>query len=426
MRKCDWDGSATIQRPGGDDEPFVYSGTLVVQGRRSWRSRGPGSTPRSGRSGGLCRRSKLEKTDAAEADQQAGAQPRDRRRLAKRLVVIAYGLTRGDWLHGFLAGVALAMAMLPEEFPVVLTIFLALGAWRISRKQVLTRRMPAIEILGSATVLCVDKTGTLTLNQMSVGQLYAHGKSLLLECTKPTTAGGLPLPLSSVSWQASEIPSIRWRRPFHCWGTSAWIRSEHIHGDWTLVQQYPLSTELLAISHVWQSTKGSDYVIAAKGAPEAIADLCHLVAGREANCREQVGDDGGRGLRVLAVAEGAACRQTDLPRRATRFDFTYLGLVGLVDPVGPRMSPMRSRNATARACGLMMITGDYPDHRANIARQIGLGSPGRHHHGALNSMRWATKIWPIAFVTSTSSPELCPSRSCVSLTRSKAMAKSSR
>ena len=93
------------------------------------------------------------------------------------LAVVVYGLTRGNWLDGFLAGITLAMAMLPEEFPVVLTIFLALGAWRISQKQVLTRRVPAVETLGAAKVLCVDKTGTLTMNRMAVRQLFAQGKS---------------------------------------------------------------------------------------------------------------------------------------------------------------------------------------------------------------------------------------------------------
>ncbi|MCX6000081.1 MAG: HAD-IC family P-type ATPase, partial [Chloroflexi bacterium] len=93
------------------------------------------------------------------------------------IMAIVYGFTVGDWLDGFLASITLAMAILPEEFPVVMTVFLALGAWRISQSQVLTRRMPAIETLGSTTVLCVDKTGTLTMNRMSVNRLFAAGES---------------------------------------------------------------------------------------------------------------------------------------------------------------------------------------------------------------------------------------------------------
>ena len=90
------------------------------------------------------------------------------------VVIVLYGATRGNWMSGFLAGIALAMSLLPEEIPVVLTVFLAIGAWRMSQRRVLTRRMPAIEALGSATVLCVDKTGTLTLNQMTVRRLFAR------------------------------------------------------------------------------------------------------------------------------------------------------------------------------------------------------------------------------------------------------------
>ncbi|TXN25271.1 HAD-IC family P-type ATPase, partial [Lacisediminihabitans profunda] len=101
-------------------------------------------------------------------------------------VAVIYGLTRGVWLQGILAGIATAMAILPEEFPVVLTIFLALGAWRMSQKHVLTRRTPVIETLGSATVVCVDKTGTLTMNSMTVRELLVDGSTHALD--------GRPLP----------------------------------------------------------------------------------------------------------------------------------------------------------------------------------------------------------------------------------------
>ena len=96
-------------------------------------------------------------------------------------MVVVYGLTRGDWLKGFLAGITLAMAMVPEEFPVVLTIFLALGAWRLSKVKVLARRVPVVETLGSATVLCVDKTGTLTVNRMSIRKLVVDGTTYDVE-----------------------------------------------------------------------------------------------------------------------------------------------------------------------------------------------------------------------------------------------------
>ncbi len=94
---------------------------------------------------------------------------------ASLFLVLAFGLMRGDWLAALLAGIALPMALLPQEFTVVLTVLPALGAWRLSKEKVLTRRIAAIETLGATSVLCVDKTGTLTENRMTVAQLYAQG-----------------------------------------------------------------------------------------------------------------------------------------------------------------------------------------------------------------------------------------------------------
>ena len=96
------------------------------------------------------------------------------------IVIIVYGITRGDWIVGFLAGLSLSMAILPEEFPVVLMIFMSLGAWRMSKRHVLTRNTAAIEMLGAATVLCVDKTGTLTMNKMILSSLFCQRRLHLI------------------------------------------------------------------------------------------------------------------------------------------------------------------------------------------------------------------------------------------------------
>ena len=176
VRKATWDGVTTIGRPGGDDLPFVYSGSMVVQGHGIARVQTTGLRTELGKIGKA-----LQTVEEEETPLQ-----RETGRLVRTLavaglflcvlVVVVYGLTRGDWIDGILAGLTLAMAMVPEEFPVVLTVFLALGAWRISKRQVLTRRAPAVETLGSTTVLCVDKTGTLTMNRMAVRKLFADGK----------------------------------------------------------------------------------------------------------------------------------------------------------------------------------------------------------------------------------------------------------
>ncbi len=175
VRKSACEGEVGMERPGGEDLPFVFSGTLVVQGFGIAEVRATGVGTEIGKIGRALQTIEPEETLLQKETGQ----------LVQRLalvglslcgiVVVVYGLTRMNWLNGLLAGITLAMAMLPEEFPVVLTVFLALGAWRISRKRVLTRRVPAVETLGSTTVLCVDKTGTLTLNKMTVAKIFAGG-----------------------------------------------------------------------------------------------------------------------------------------------------------------------------------------------------------------------------------------------------------
>ena len=169
---------AEMGRPGGEDSPFVFSGTLVVQGKGIGRVLATGGRAEIGRIG---------KALTALEEEPTRTQ-RDTATVVKRIawvglalatsVAVAYGVTRGDWLNGLLVGITLAMAILPEELPVVLTVFLGLGAWRISKRQVLTRRVPAVEMLGATTVLCVDKTGTLTQNRMTLTSLCAGDADL--------------------------------------------------------------------------------------------------------------------------------------------------------------------------------------------------------------------------------------------------------
>jgi Ca2+-transporting ATPase len=285
------------------------------------------------------------------------------------VVIVVYGLTRGDWLSATLAGITLAMAMLPEEFPVVLTVFLALGAWRVSKSNVLTRRMPAIEMLGAATVLCSDKTGTITQNRMTVRELRTDSGAFVVN--------GEPLPevfheILEYAVLASPIdPFDPMDTAFKVLGERFLAQTEHLHGDWTLVKEYPLSEKLLALSHVWRSPDGGDYVIAAKGAPEAIADLCHVDEPRLEAIIAQVSEMADEGLRVLGVAHASFHTADGLPEVQHDFDFTFIGLVGLQDPI---REDVPDAVAQARTAGMrvVMITGDYPGTARSIAEDAGL------------------------------------------------------
>jgi Ca2+-transporting ATPase len=355
-------------RPGGDDQPHVYAGTLIVRGSGLAEVVATGPRSEVGRIG-----TSLEALETGHTPLQDEIS-----RIVKIVatvglllcaaLVVLYGLTRGNWLEGFLAGIALAMAVLPEEFPVVLTIFMALGAWRISRSHVLTRRLPAVEALGSATVLCTDKTGTLTENRMTVARLWAPGTLHVVS--------GAPLPeavhevLEFGILASRRDPFDPMEKAFQRLGEAALAGTEHLHSSWQLVREYPLSPELLAVSQVWRSPDGERLVVAAKGAPEAIAEVCHLERASAAEVLAEVAAMGADGLRVLAVAR-AWFGRGELPAGQHDFDFELVGLVGLEDPVRPGV-----REAVEECAGagvrVVMITGDSPDTARAIARQVGL------------------------------------------------------
>ncbi|HSK09047.1 MAG TPA: HAD-IC family P-type ATPase, partial [Vicinamibacterales bacterium] len=371
VRKRAAAGDPAPLRPGGDEAPCVYSGTLVVSGKGVARVSAVGQQTELGRIGRALESVQVEDTSIQ----------RETRRLVRDLallglvlcvaVVVVYGLTRGDWMQALLAGLTLAMATLPEEFPVVLTIFLALGAWRLSRHSVLTRRVAAVETLGAATVLCVDKTGTLTLNQMDVRKLSASDGSSLN--VRPDS-GELPEEFHEVVEFAilasHRDPFDPMEKAFRRLGDRFLAQTEHLHEDWTLVREYELSPELLAMSRVWRSRETDDYVIAAKGAPEAIADLCHLDETAFARLSDQVAALAGEGLRVLGVAR-SRFKPEPLPVAQHDFTFELLGLVGLEDPVRPTAVDA-VKECRAAGIRVVMITGDYAGTAENIARQAGL------------------------------------------------------
>jgi Ca2+-transporting ATPase len=374
VRKAMGRTDSEMSRPGGEDQPCLYSSTLVVQGYGFAQVRAIGQATEVGKIGKSLTAIAQESTSL---QRETGRLVRDLALLGLSLcavVVVVYGLTRADWLNGFLAGITLAMAMLPEEFPVVLTIFLALGAWRISASKVLTRHVPVVETLGSASVLCVDKTGTLTQNCMSVERIFAGGE--FMDVSRPDG----PLPekfheLVEFGILASQRdPFDPMEKAIKQMGEEYLAATEHLHQDWMLLHEYPLSKSLLAMSQVWKSPDGRDYVIAAKGAPEAVADLCHLDPDRIQVLGADIHEMAGGGLRILGVAK-ASFSESDLPGEQHDFTFELLGLLGLADPLRSAV-PDAVKECNAAGIRVVMITGDYLGTALNIGRQIGLKSDG--------------------------------------------------
>ena len=367
-------------KPGGNDLPFVYSGTLIVQGKGLGRVLATGKETQIGRIG---------RTLTTIAPEPARAQVETAhvvRRLAiaaallSVMVTLVYGYHRGSWLQAALVGIAFAMAIMPEELPVVLSAFLGLGAWRIAQHGVLTRYLPAIETLGAATVLCVDKTGTITANQMKVAALWTpNGETW--------SCGGEALP--DAFHEILEFGVLASHRdPFD--PTERAIAdalqrflagTEHVHRSWSLVSEYPLSREILAMSRVWSAEGAAgERVIAAKGAPEAISDLCHLSADATAAVTSAVESLASLGLRVLGVAR-ALYSSASLPPSQHDFDFQFIGLVALEDPVRPGVSDAINE-AYSAGIRTIIITGDYPSTAVSVAQAIGLAGAERYITGA--------------------------------------------
>ncbi|HQS81847.1 MAG TPA: cation-translocating P-type ATPase [Thiobacillus sp.] len=375
VRKAAGDGQPAAARPGGDDLPWVYSGTLVVQGQGVARVTATGPRTEIGRIG--------------KSLQALRPEPSPLQRQVRRMmwafallgailcgvVVVLYGLTRDAWLEALLAGITLAISLLPQEFLVVLTVFLALGAWRISRSRVLTRRIPALETLGAATILCADKTGTITENRMTVTQLVTRDACYAVDYAHANTLPEAFHELVEFSVLASLVdPFDPMEKAFRRLADHYLAGTEHLHDDWSLEQHYPLSRDMLAMSHGWKATQRDEYVVAAKGAPEAIADLCHLSAAETAAIAEQADHLAGQGLRVLAIAQ-ATFNGTAWPPQQHDFPFVFLGMIALADPVRVRV-PEAIRVARRAGMRVVMITGDYPGTAEAVAREAGIDMGG--------------------------------------------------
>jgi Ca2+-transporting ATPase len=367
------DAKATDQ-PGGDGLPSVFSGTLVTAGQGIAEIVATGMRSEIGKIGKALQQVKPEATLLQKETGRLVRTFAIVALLACAFVVITFALTRGGgaeaWKQGLLAGIAMAMATLPEEFPVVLTVFLALGAWRISRNNVLTRRMPAVETLGAATVLCVDKTGTLTQNRMTLRRLSIADTSIDL----PNLQGELPESLHDLLENAilasKRDPFDPMERALHEAGDRLLRNTEHLHPAWSLAREYPLTPELLAVSHAWHTGSEDHVVVSAKGAPEAIADLCHLSKDDQESLNRKVAVLASQGLRVLGVAR-AVTHKGLLPEKHHDLELEFVGLLGFEDPL---RSTVPAAVAACRTAGVRvaMITGDYPATAQAIARQVGL------------------------------------------------------
>ncbi len=359
---------AVIKQLGAsDDQQYVASGTMVVAGHGLARVTATGVATEIGKIG--------------RSIEQIRDEPTRLHAQTKRLVrvfagvglslsaiaVVVIGVSQGEWLQGLLSGITLAMSVLPEEFAVVLTVFIAMGAWRISQHRVLTRRSATIETLGAATVLCTDKTGTLTENRMTVAAVWTKdGRWEEGENEYPASVKSL-IKTAALASKPDAVDPME--RAIIQAAHQRFGISEHRNIGWTFVREYALSPSLLALSHVWRDSAGQWHV-AAKGAPEAILELCRLGGDAASDIRVAANELASRGMRVLAVATAVSDGEP-LASDQHGLALQFQGLLALEDPLRADV-PQAMAQCSRAGIRVVMITGDYPSTALAMARQAGI------------------------------------------------------
>jgi Ca2+-transporting ATPase len=317
-------------------------------------------------------------TDLAKTSEVPSLLQRRARRLIRFIGTLAFFLAmiqiglniwwnQAPLLPSILAGIAFAMAILPEEIPVILTVFLALGAWRLAQKKVLTRRITAVEALGGITLLAVDKTGTLTLNRMSVCEIKGDAGKVSLyakQASLPDSVDPMEMALKVYYQQITTLGSLS--------------RDLNTQFFSSAVHEYALSSDLLAMTRVYETDVKNQYLIATKGAPEAIVDLCQLSFSERDRVHADIANMTSKGLRVLGVARAFWTNPTGndtscivWPESQRNFVYEYIGLVGFEDPPRPDVSEALKRCFEA-GVRVVMMTGDHLGTAISIARKIGL------------------------------------------------------
>ena len=380
VRKSEWDEKLKQQRPGGDDLPFIYSGSMVTSGRGVARVTSTGLNTEIGKIGKSLEKIKDEDTLLHKETAKIVRFIAIIGIILCIIVVLFYAIIKGDIMSGFLSGITLSMAILPEEFPIVLLIFLTLGAWRISKKKVLTRRSAAIETLGAATVLCTDKTGTLTLNKMELSSLYSNGSFYELSnfaATDLSEKFKILLECGVLASQKDPFDPIE--KELNKMGNLYLKDLENKYKGFELIKEYPLSKKMLALSHVWQSENKNNLVITSKGAPEAVLELCHASESQKKETLDKVKEMSDKGMRVLGVSK-AIFTGKDLPTNQHDFEFEFVGLLGFIDPIRSS-APDAVREVYQAGMRVIMITGDYPGTAQYVAKKIGIKNPEKYLTG---------------------------------------------
>jgi Ca2+-transporting ATPase len=359
-------GAAATAGPAPEER--VLSGTLLVRGNGVGRVIATGARSEIGRIGAVLGAGVIERPRLQSDTRRLVLAAAIAGFVVSATATLLYGLLRGHWLQAFLAGIALGMAMLPEEFPLIVSVFTVMGAWRLSRSQVLTRRPAAIEALGTATVLCTDKTGTLTHNRMSVAAL--RGPSQRWEAGAPVGAIAASAELRELLESAALASRAEGGDPMER-AIAVLSRGAGLGLPAAAsLREYPLRDELRVVGRAWRMPDGRALLVA-KGAPESIAALCGAAAAQATALHEAGEDLAADGLRVLGVARAVLAAGAEAPQQLGDAGWTPLGLVAFADPLRESV-PEAVRECRSAGVRVVMITGDHASTARTIATAAGI------------------------------------------------------
>lgn len=258
-------------------------------------------------------------------------------------------------IESILSGITLAMAMIPEEFPVILTVFLSMGAWRLAKKQSLVRKLPSVETLGAVSVLCVDKTGTITMNHMTIRDTWVLNNDENHLCE-----------VMGMGCETDAYDPMEKAMLIYC--ESRNITKEQLFSG-EFVTEYPFTNEAKMMGHVWKF--GNRIQIAAKGSPERILTICKISEEERKRAEDKILEMSKQGLRVIAVGEMVISTVDEVPSTLFECQLKLCGLIGLADP--PRESVKEDiKHCTKAGIRVVMITGDNGITASSIAKQIGM------------------------------------------------------
>lgn len=368
--------SFSVFKSSTSEDPQVYSGTLVVSGLAVFEVEKIGRETQLGKIGQSIHSINEERSPLYLQINRFVKNMAIFGTIIFLMVCIFSYVKTQNILDSLLSGLTMAMSVLPEEIPVAFTTFMALGAWKLMREGVIIKRSSVVETLGSTTVICTDKTGTITENAMQLQALYNFKTDRIYDSTEFHLPEVSNL-IAYAMWSSEPVPFDPMEKTLHRIYLETHSKDERT--NFQMIHEYPLGGKPPMMTHLFENESG-ERIIAAKGAPEAILEVSDIPEIQKVMLREKILEFGKNGWRVLGVAK-AQFMGNDFPEKQQDFNFEFLGFTGFYDPPKKDINEV-FRKIDEAGIKVKIITGDRSDTTEAIAQQAGISQCGKAVNGS--------------------------------------------